>query len=541
MRACEMYTRDGRRGESERRESEPLLHGEEEENGNDDVERRQHEHADEEEMEWADGRKDDDEEEEEEKSGNADEKMLRKCESLWRVLRILLRDVWSAGDDCHVDEMDDEDERRRWRRRRRADLRIAVTLLVLVGAAVPVYLSPRLPCPAEPAGDRHSTRTTSSEAEAALARSVIDSAWFQPLCGNVRVYMYAAFAAAVLALIGRALLLGSVIGVSATVASRRAPWFFPLLLCIAAGVTEALGTEVGDIIGTFYSSLIAQPAAISLFVETVWRSIVLSGAIAGYKGLLAFAADSCALQWRRAIVDCVQRAYFRPKVGYMVMRGYKMGKTGAGGAGTESAAQRHHKIRNRCGRRCASDDKRCRQERVDTPDERATRDALLLCDALADIASKLAALPVLMIYYTQYLCRHYSPLLPLFSLCYGLFGGIVQTLLARRIVPLVYLQERFEGRFRYVHALHRARVEQVELLQGAHAERRRADRAFAHVVANKQRLIVRRLPLSFSTNFIDYLGSAVNYASVGAAILWLGNTDGLSPSQIAFRVSKVRP
>lgn len=51
-------------------------------------------------------------------------------------------------------------------------------------------------------------------------------------------------------------------------------------------------------------------------------------------------------------------------------------------------------------------------------------------------------------------------------------------------------------------------------------------------------VIRRHVPLYFLTQFFDYLGSIINYAAVGGAILYLSKAEGMGEAEIAALVAR---
>lgn len=51
-------------------------------------------------------------------------------------------------------------------------------------------------------------------------------------------------------------------------------------------------------------------------------------------------------------------------------------------------------------------------------------------------------------------------------------------------------------------------------------------------------MIRRHVPLYLFTQFFDYLGSIVNYAAVGGAILYLSKAEGMGEAEIAALVAR---
>lgn len=51
-------------------------------------------------------------------------------------------------------------------------------------------------------------------------------------------------------------------------------------------------------------------------------------------------------------------------------------------------------------------------------------------------------------------------------------------------------------------------------------------------------MIKRHIPLYILTHFFDYLGSIINYAAVGGAILYLSKAEGMGEAEIAALVAR---
>eukprot|EP00656_Telonema_subtile_P018873 TRINITY_DN20251_c0_g1_i3.p1 TRINITY_DN20251_c0_g1~~TRINITY_DN20251_c0_g1_i3.p1 ORF type:complete len:412 (-),score=67.49 TRINITY_DN20251_c0_g1_i3:156-1391(-) len=95
----------------------------------------------------------------------------------------------------------------------------------------------------------------------------------------------------------------------------------------------------------------------------------------------------------------------------------------------------------------------------------------------------------------------------------------ITTLLAWRVVPWVASQERVEGDLRYGQTLVRANAEAIVLLGGEEYETTRQNKFQDNALLNGWELSKRRLPLYLANQILDYLGSVVNYCSIGALLI----------------------
>mmetsp|Transcript_83835 Transcript_83835/g.233886 ORF Transcript_83835/g.233886 Transcript_83835/m.233886 type:complete len:787 (-) Transcript_83835:257-2617(-) len=330
--------------------------------------------------------------------------------------------------------------------------------------------------------------------------------------------------------------------------SRRGPevaWFFPFLLILCAAGGETLGTRVMTIIGNFYGALSSTPANVPLFYRTIWQSFFLCSAIALCKGLLMFATDASALQWRRSIVSCMQAQYFERHRAYDIMTGVLQAPASSTSSSVEGGeplgvpfGRAQNSSRWQSSRPFRAGGATGGRERIDNPDQRITQDVDLFTSAFAELVASLVVIPVLVVYYTWYLWTNFNWMLPAFCYLYFALGAIMQGILVKRVVRFVYLQERYEGNFRFDHLWFRTHVEAVAFLRGEALERVRISAAFARAVGNKHEVIRRQLPIGISSNWMNYMGSVMNYAAVGASLLWLSDVSTLSPGEVAKKVSQ---
>jgi ABC-type uncharacterized transport system fused permease/ATPase subunit len=182
------------------------------------------------------------------------------------------------------------------------------------------------------------------------------------------------------------------------------------------------------------------------------------------KSIASFAQEACAIQWREHLVCFLHELYLKDNVTYDLIMGrgaYTCGDTIT------------------CTTSCLLG-----MKRLENPDQRITQDADLFTTQLADLIRKAVVVPGLIGYCTctavhvrllihltlrgadaWYLWRMFGWVAPVSCFVYFIAGAAVNTYLIRRLVALVYLQEKYEGDFRHVHAWARVHIEQIALLR----------------------------------------------------------------------------
>jgi ATP-binding cassette subfamily D (ALD) protein 4 len=273
-------------------------------------------------------------------------------------------------------------------------------------------------------------------------------------------------------------------------------WIYPGSLVITAAGYEALATLIGPVIGNFYASISSLDGP--LFLRTLWQSLLLILGIAMLRALRDFASDVCSLNWRSQLVGLIHSVYFRDKGPY--------------GLGS-----------------------------VDTPDQRITADADTFAVSLAEALQKTVIVPGLLLYYTSYLVAVFGPIAPI--CCYFYFGlsWFVNARLIRGLVPAIMASEREEGVFRFAHAQCRSCADSIAFSgprAAEEAERMRLGKLFSAALDARWGVLRARLRIYCSTQFFNYLGSIVNYAAIGASILYSTRARGLPEPSISALVAR---
>ncbi|CAM9770044.1 unnamed protein product, partial [Phaeothamnion confervicola] len=219
------------------------------------------------------------------------------------------------------------------------------------------------------------------------------------------------------------------------------------LLAVWSVGYELAASFVMDVLGDFYLSISGRDAA--LFLRVLWRSLLITALVATLKAARSFAEEMCAVRWRRQLTRFLHRRYL---------------------TGTTP-----HRLATSANPGIAADN----------ADQRIAADAATLTAKSAEVCRQVLVLPGLCAYYTWYLTRLFGWTAPAACYLYFALAAAATRATLRRVVPLVYAQERADGAFRYGHAWLRVCAESVAFGGGAAAacERRRLDRSLEAAVA----------------------------------------------------------
>lgn len=245
---------------------------------------------------------------------------------------------------------------------------------------------------------------------------------------------------------------------------RDRKWVMPALLILGSIGYEIVSLRIMGVLSSIYRSVSTQD--MPMFYNTLLTACIVVALISTLKSFVAFASDTCAIQWRSCIVDCIQYGYS--------MCGFK----------------EDHGI-----------------GRVDTVDQRITQDADRLTAQLAKLFATTAVLPGVILFYAIYLAVLFGPVVPLLCVLYFVLGSAVSYFMARGIVGTVYHQEQLEGAFRATHYRAQLYKHEIFLLGGEYAEYLLMSKDYDRLVCNTQVLIRYRFWLNMFTNWFAYTGS----------------------------------
>ncbi|KAG5181512.1 ABC transporter transmembrane region 2-domain-containing protein [Tribonema minus] len=295
---------------------------------------------------------------------------------------------------------------------------------------------------------------------------------------------------------------------------RDRRWCLPLLLVTLAITYEVAASFIMTVIGDFYLAVSSQDW--QLFMNVLWRSMLVVAVVGTLRACRDFACEACALQWRCNLVRYLHAHYLRGTVPYQLTR------AGGGSSGSSSGG----------GKAAAA---------VDNPDQRIVSDAAALTTAMGEVIQKTLVVPGLLAYYTWYVAALFGWVAPAACYAYFALAGALNAVVLRRVVPRVYEAERREGTFRYAHAWLRANAEAVAFYgaaAAARAERHRLGYYFNSAVDARWRVLWAHLPLYACVQFFDYVGSIVNYAAVGISIFYLTKAHAASEAEISSLLAR---
>ncbi|ODM99099.1 ATP-binding cassette sub-family D member 4 [Orchesella cincta] len=174
---------------------------------------------------------------------------------------------------------------------------------------------------------------------------------------------------------------------------------------------------------------------------------------------------------------------------------------------------------------------------IDNPDQRMTQDIDKFCSTYCEVLPRLIVSPFTIGYYCYqgYLRSGWQGPVG----CFGFFlaSTCFNKFLMTPIVRYVVKQEKCEGDFRFLHMLVRVYSESIAFQQASLVEGAKVEDALDNLLQTQHSLYLRQYILSFSVNFIDYIGSIFSYLMLAIPI-FSGQYDNLSPSELGSLISQ---
>ncbi|CAN0196610.1 unnamed protein product [Ectocarpus sp. 13 AM-2016] len=96
-------------------------------------------------------------------------------------------------------------------------------------------------------------------------------------------------------------------------------WVFPLILTVTATAYEVCAASILNVISEFYLAISTLDA--QLFVQVLWRSLLVVTVVAALKAGRDLAKEACALVWRQRLVFFLHSWYLRGKMPYVLSTG----------------------------------------------------------------------------------------------------------------------------------------------------------------------------------------------------------------------------
>ena len=260
-----------------------------------------------------------------------------------------------------------------------------------------------------------------------------------------------------------------------------------LLVCGLVVLQALTSSLTGRVIGDVYTAMSTKN--LGLFWSVLGRGSLVMVASVVLDAAIKLLTDMLALVWRRTLVVTMQTTYFADGVYYRL---------------------------------------NALDGRVDNPDMRLTQDIDNFTATLATVVQQCASGPVIIALYTWFCWRSIAWYAPFLVFAYFVLGFFVTRALANPIAALVFVQERLEGDFRFVHTWVRNMAEAIALSGGRAREEDLAQDTFVRLYRNKRRIVWWQGGLALTSNVFTYFGSIVNYCVVALAIFVSGASHTIS-------------
>lgn len=144
------------------------------------------------------------------------------------------------------------------------------------------------------------------------------------------------------------------------------------------------------------------------------------------------------------------------------------------------------------------------------------------------ILEKVVISPLLAIYYTAQMVSTDGWLAPASLLAFFLISCTITRLLIQPIAKLIFVKEKKEGDFRYLHVRLTENAESIALLKGEDRERMLLDGKLDDLLKYQARIVNWQMMMAFIIGSVDYLGTIVSYGIVAIPI-FTGKIDKPDP------------
>jgi ATP-binding cassette subfamily D (ALD) protein 4 len=255
-------------------------------------------------------------------------------------------------------------------------------------------------------------------------------------------------------------------------------WPYVALIASAAGY-QACAYYIGIYIPEFYTFLLGRD--VTGFNGLLGRLLGLILATAASKALMSLFGGLFALRTRRILVHRMHALYVAPQSLYQSL----------------------------------SHD----GERMDNPHQRVTQDVDKFALSIAYILTQVVLSPALFVYYTYDLVKTAGWTAPVTLLAYFIASCLATRFVIPQIAKVVFVKERQEGDFRYLHVRLSDEAEAIALLRGENRERLLLECKLGQVLAFQRLLVYWNMLMAFIIGIVDYLGTVISYVIVAVPIL----------------------
>ena len=241
--------------------------------------------------------------------------------------------------------------------------------------------------------------------------------------------------------------------------------YFPIIFLIfSCYLVEISSIFIMKVISGFYFAISTQN--FHLFLLCLWKSLFVITIVSILISIKSFAIDYIAMKWRQNLVLLLHiQMNWNDKWTLIV------------------------------------------SQKIENIDQRVTQDVYRLTQKLAIVLGNLITAPAIIIFYSYYLIDLFGVIVPLACVLYFVVGAIMTHFQAKKIVPIVYVQEQEEGYFRFKHMHYRAHLESIVFLNGNNTELQFLNKSFDSLIKIVNQLIFTQLPLNLIVNWLSYFGS----------------------------------
>ncbi|XP_076313471.1 lysosomal cobalamin transporter ABCD4-like isoform X2 [Tachypleus tridentatus] len=269
-----------------------------------------------------------------------------------------------------------------------------------------------------------------------------------------------------------------------------------LVLLFLALIEEFVVYRVGLITSEYYKTL-GEKDWTGFWLHTV-KAVSLIFAISFIKSSREYTASVLYVSWRQLLTQELQKSYF---AGFNY---YKL-----------NVVDCH----------------------LDNPDQRITQDVEKMCKALSTAIPTIIISPFTIAYYSYVSYETSGIIGPGGIFLFFAIGTLINKFLMSPVVNKVFLQEKYEGFFRFKHMHLRTYAESIAFQDASHTELSHTSHKLAKLVEVQQQLFIKQYPLSLSVNLFNYLGSIISFM-VLAVPLFAGKYDALSGPDLSALISK---
>ena len=173
----------------------------------------------------------------------------------------------------------------------------------------------------------------------------------------------------------------------------------------------------------------------------------------------------------------------------------------------------------------------------DNLDQRITQDIQLFCQQMSVILPDVIVSPFIIAFYTYRSFVIIGYIGPLGCLLFFIISTLLNKSLISSVLQWVYLQQKYEGNFRFEHIHVRNEAESIAFLSGHTFEFNKSEKLFKQLISVQENLILREFYLKSSVYLCDYLGSIVSFLVLSVP-LFGGQYESMSATDLSQLISQ---